>query len=199
MMQMSGSDSSTALRATMAPEAGRQPKAVAVSRWINRRRFLRQTADGLFAGVMLAAVGEHRSSRRALSHLIRIKLNLPSACDAKSACCYTCCGPSQCCNTSCCGDNCCLKFGSAICQYCQYDTTWGGQSCWQNAHTSGNCTYVVTCCDCVSKTCIGEGNHKRCICNSTSKLCTGGTEWSRWDPLTQRWIPTSEDPLAEIV
>jgi hypothetical protein len=128
----------------------------------------------------------------------RIVPNYTQSCESPTGhCCpYACCGPSPCCNTGCCTQTCCYALGSSSCTHCSYEGDWRGQSCWQKTYSCGtNCAYVITCCDCKSR-CSGGGISNICICTSKAKFQDG--TWSRWDPLTSRWIPANEDPLAEI-
>jgi hypothetical protein len=191
--------------ASSPPVVSEQPLlrwSVGLSQQINRRRFLRRTADGMFAGLMAVALGEFSlgSSRgRSRWRLPRGIPGFTQDCEPTTGgCCpYICCGPSPCCNTSCCSQDCCAALGSAICKNCSYKGDWDQQSCWQKNFQNGSCTYVITCCDCESR-CSIPGYPNTCICTSKAKFCLGDREWSRWDPLTGRWIPASQDPLAVI-
>ena len=189
----------------VSPSASQRPLpwSVELGQKINRRRFLRRAADGIFASVMVGAVGELSFRRPARPHI-----NCTDDCDtcgdrtgdccecetANTCCPYGCCGPSPCCGTSCCTQNCCQALGSSLCAHCSYHTnSWCGFSCWQKNFPVGNCTYVITCCDCNSQ-CRSD----ICICSSKAKFCTGDTEWSRWDPTAGRWIPASQDLYPEV-
>jgi hypothetical protein len=171
------------------------PWSVSLSEKINRRRFMRRTADGMFLGVMGVALGQMKVGKFIKS--IPNMPNIPSDCESPTGCgCPTCCGPDRCCASSCCSQDCCSGGqGHSQCNSsCGYYGDWGGGSCWSHETSVGNCTLLTVCCDCHSSC----GSNRLCICWSNAKFCPGQPGWSLWDPATGTWLPPVENPFAGI-
>lgn len=163
------------------------PWSVELSQRISRRRFLRRSADGIFAGVAGIMVGEV-----AISSLIksprRVLPNYPVDQTRSTGCgCFAGCGPSPCCGQACCSQDCCKPFSSS----CKNSSGscgpnfagHGSTNCWSHTTTSGNCVILTVCCDCNSRCSTGV-----CICNTRVKHCPG-EPWPRWDAAAGRFVP----------
>lgn len=162
------------------------PGSLQLAAHVSRRRFLRRTADGIFGGLAAVAIGTMSIPQFLRS--VPLLPNYPSKCEGTFNNCCTCCGPDPCCGTSCCGENCCDQPGSHSCCYCSYKGDWGGQSCWEAVIGGGGSDYfVIVCCDCSSY--CGSGV---CICASQSRYNAATRQWSRLNPVTSEWIPTTD-------
>jgi hypothetical protein len=150
-----------------------QNATVRLAGGIDRRRFLRRTANVLFAGVAVTSAGELFKPSTALAYTS--SCTQPSS---GSGCPYG-CGPSKCCNASgrssaCnCGTGTTCKSGTAHCK--GRAATWGGTSCWTCTHyVCGGSTmfrYVTTCCDCKTSGCGDSSGH--CISYQTQVYKAG--------------------------
>jgi hypothetical protein len=184
------------------------PWSAGLARHLDRRRFLRRGAEGVFAGVTAVAMG-HISLGSFLRSLPKLT-GLPTDCESCTGCdTYACCGPSPACGGSCCGDNCCSGgLGSHICKnssgYCSPYNDWSGQNCWSHTTCSFGCCYVTVCCDCQSNCSVDSrcgtdyDINGVCICNSRGKFCSSGPDkgWSLWDPKAGRWVRVHGNPYA---
>jgi hypothetical protein len=174
------------------------PWSVGLAGQINRRRFLRQTADATFFGVAGLVAGQTTFGSFARSLSRKACSSRTNCCEPTTGhCCPRCCGPSPACSSSCCSQNCC-RLGTNTCNSsCGFKGDWSGHSCWSKSRSSGNCTILTVCCDCNSR-CSAAGKPNTCICYSILKTCRDEKGWSRWDPVLRRWIPAGEDPFALV-
>lgn len=134
------------------------PGSAMLAAQIERRRFLRRAAGGIFIGLTAAMAGEF--------HFVTHALANPK--NPRHDCCgpgcpglaFTFCGPSPCCNTSGCSVPCCAPGNLTCSGPCTENTSaWPNtDGCWANQ--SGN--FIITCCDCNtgSSKCGGV-----CICS----------------------------------
>jgi hypothetical protein len=140
------------------------PGAVRLVKGMERRRFLRKTANTLFYGLAATAAGE-----------VGLLTFLTSPAQATGACCaFSCCGPSPCCGTSCCNKDCCgsnatCKNNGSTClgqDFREYPSSSTG--CW----SCSACPHSFVCCDCKTNNTSGCSNFtNRCICEETVNFC----------------------------
>jgi hypothetical protein len=130
---------------------------------IERRRFLRRTANALFYGAVATAGGA-----------VGLGTFLASPAQAAGGCCFSnCCGPSPCCSSSCCNKPCCsgaaCKNNGSSCL--GYDKTHYSNACWSCYVSS---CVVDVCCDCKINNESGCPNPyatNRCICGERRRVC----------------------------
>lgn len=142
--------------------------------FIERRRFLRKTANTIFYSIMTTAVAGF-----SLGGL----LSDPAQATGGGCGCPTnnCCGPSPCCNTSCCNKNCCSPNSST----CNHNANCDGEdtsspynsTCWSCTSMVG--CQTTTCCDCKTlgsmANCSNPLGIHRCICYQIRHQCDEAT------------------------
>lgn len=130
----------------------RLPGATWLATQVERRSFLRKSANTLFYGAVATSAG-------ALS----LGTFLADPVGATGPCCPTsCCGPSPCCGTACCNKNCCNARGQCkgTGNRCGWDYRSYESACWSCGSTHG-----WRCCDCKTNSTTGCANTvNQCIC-----------------------------------
>jgi len=131
-----------------------------VAEQIERRRFLRRSASGVFLGIAAAMVANWEFAAHALADPTkRIAERGPG--------CPNCCGPSPCCSTSQCRKNCCSQnISSALsCPDSDNGKCRGANGyCWT---CNNSATQASTCCDCNindNNNCPDDDFSHTCIC-----------------------------------
>jgi hypothetical protein len=137
------------------------PGSIGLAKRIERRRFLRKAATGVFYGLVAASSGT--------AGLLTI-LAGPAAAAAGPCCPNICCGPSPCCDTACCNKNCCAGANNATCvqnaKCLGFDKRHWDDACW----SCPGPTTTTTCCDCRTNNetgCPNSSGPNRCICDRT--------------------------------
>ena len=149
-------------------ETERLPGATLLATKLERRKFLRRSANTLFYGTILTSTG-----------VMSLGTFLTSPAEAQSPtgpCCPSNCGGSPCCNTDpCCNKPCCSTGQSTSCASTKDGACQGmdrrdyASSCWSHPALKG---YTLTCCDCLIDSQVGCPNPyvnvNRCICYATA-------------------------------
>lgn len=146
------------------------PGAQFLAHKIERRRFLRKSANAIFYGMVATAGGA-----------VGLSTFLADPAAAAGACCPSCCGPSACCNSSCCNKPCCSYGTSTTCANNGSTclgvdaNTWPGSTpnnCW--SCTDAQACRTTICCDCKTNNrtgCPNPNGHNRCICWRSINAC----------------------------